>query len=232
MNATRLLGLILAWGALTMSACQTPSPQPFDPVAGSSSTDPQDAPADENSEDDLPPVTANTDGSPIIFDPVEAGKNLPDPCLELSEETMNRIGVTNEFQRFTYGLDDELLGKGISCDLDLIEDTGIEVISLGFYTDNVSKEYIKEQGFFIRDAPESKVPNAYFYTFSPSNQSRCFIGAHTPSGRLGLIASGPTTWAWKESCPLALKYFDKTYAVTDGFAWLRAGPERDAEKSR
>ncbi|MBI8989430.1 hypothetical protein [Corynebacterium meridianum] len=114
MNATGLLGLILVWGALTMSACQTPSPQPSDPVAGSSTTDPQDGPAGESSEDDLSPVTADADGSPIIFDPVEAGKNLPDLFLELSEEAMNRIGITNEFQRFTYGLDDELPGKGIA----------------------------------------------------------------------------------------------------------------------
>ncbi|MCK7677065.1 hypothetical protein M0E84_03280 [Corynebacterium sp. CCM 9186] len=224
--------MLVASASIILAACQTPPPQPGDGQAESAASTPTAQSTEQAVSEDQSSATANADGSPIIFDPVEAGKNLPDPCLELSEETMNRIGFTGEFQRFTYGLDDELLGKGISCDFDLIEDTGLEVITLGFYTDNVSKEYIKDQGFFIRDVPESKVPNAYFYTFSPWDQSTCFIGAHTPRGRLGLVATGPTTWTWEESCPLALKYFDKTYGVTDGFAWLQSSPDKDERNNR
>ena len=217
---------------MLLAACQPPPTHIHDGQEESSTAASFEQPAEETPSEDRSSATANADGSPIIFDPVEAGKNLPDPCLELSGETMNRIGFSDQFQRFTYGLDDELLGKGISCDLDLIEDTGPEVTSLGFYTDNVSKEYIKEEGFFIRDVPESEVPNTYFYTFSPRDRSSCFIGVHTPRGRLGMVASGPSAWTWEESCPLALKFFDRTYGVTDGFAWLKSSPDEDEKGNR
>ncbi|MCK7641937.1 hypothetical protein JIM95_003220 [Corynebacterium sp. CCM 8835] len=221
LNAPRLLGLLLACGALTLPACQSPPHPPTDAGATPSTVDSNDSAGEHTTEVDLSSATSNADGSAIVFDPLEAGKNLPDPCVELSSEIMNRIGFTSDYERFTYGLDDDLPGKGISCDLSLIEKID-EVTAQGFYSDNVSRDFIVEEGLFIRDARESKVPNAYFYTFSPQDQSSCVIGTHTPRGRLGLIVTGPTTWSWQDSCPLALKYFDKTYEFTNGFAWLKS----------
>ncbi|MBV7292230.1 hypothetical protein [Corynebacterium sp. TAE3-ERU16] len=220
LNAPRLLGLFLACGALALPACHGPAPPQTGTGADSSTGRSDDSAGEDTSNEDLSSATSNADGSPIVFDPVEAGKNLPDPCLELSEEIMNRIGFTSDYERFTYGLDDELPGKGISCDLSLIEKHE-EVTAQGFYSDNVSRDYIIREGLFIRDAKESGVPNAYFYTFSPQDQSTCFIGTHTSRGRLGLVVTGPTTWSWRESCPLALKYFDRAYQFTEGFAWLK-----------
>ncbi|MEZ2188643.1 hypothetical protein [Corynebacterium sp. CCM 9204] len=205
---------------MVLSACQTHPNTPAiteDEPAISTTNQP---PADDREPADMSSATANADGSPIIFDPWEAGRNLPDPCRELSKQTLNDIGFKSNYERQTYGLNDELLGKGISCDVDSISENE-EVTIQGFYSDNVNKKYIKEEGLFIRDAAESQVPNAYFYTFSPEDKSSCYIGAHTHRGRLGIMVAGPTTWTWKESCTLALKYFDKTYEATDGFSWLK-----------
>ncbi|MCX7543060.1 hypothetical protein OS128_09035 [Corynebacterium sp. P5848] len=215
---------------MILAACQSPPPQSAAGQSGSSTGTPIEQSSEQTPAEERSSATANADGSPIVFDPVDAGKHLPDPCLELSEEVLQKIGFTTDYERFTYGLDDELLGKGISCDLNLIEETEA-VVALGFYTDNVTKDYIQEQGLFIRDALDSKVPNAYFYTFSPRDRSSCFIGAHTTRGRLGMVATGPTTWTWEESCSMALDYFDRTYEATDGFAWLKSWPTKDDKET-
>ena len=173
-----------------------------------------------NPSKDRSSATANADGSPIVFDPVEAGKNLPDPCLELPEDVLRDAGFLNNFERTPIGMDDELLGKGIICNLYLVDNyDGYR--SSGIYSDNVTKEYIKERGLFIGDAVESIIPNSYYYAFSQKEDGACCIGASTQRGRIGLNISGKMDWPVDEACEEARFYFDRLYVVTDGFSWLK-----------
>ncbi|MCK7659959.1 hypothetical protein [Corynebacterium antarcticum] len=219
LNAPRLLGLLLACGALTLPACQSPPHPPTDTGATPSTVDSNDSAGEHTTEVDLSSATSNADGSAIVFDPVEAGKNLPDPCVELSSEVLGRAGYLEDKERTPFGMDDDLLGKGIVCDLSLIENyDGYR--SAGIYSDNIRKEFIREQGLLIRTAPESIVPNSYYYAFSPNYDNACYIGAATQRGRIGLGISGRVDWPIDSACEESRKYFDRLYLVTDGFAWL------------
>ncbi|MCL0120710.1 DUF3558 family protein [Corynebacterium pygosceleis] len=219
-RTTASTAFLIACSCLMLASCQAPEPGTGPAGRETAPTDTSGTPSvGAEAVSDLSSATSNPDGSPIVFDPVEAGKNLPDPCTELPAATLNEIGFKSDYERFTIGLDDTLDGKGIGCDLDLIKYEK-DVIAPGFYNENLSKEHLKESGMFIRDAPESIVPNAYFYTFSSADQSSCCIGADTFRGRIGMLVTGPTHWTLDDSCTSALKYFDKTYEITDGFKWL------------
>ncbi|MCX7493002.1 hypothetical protein OS127_10840 [Corynebacterium sp. P6129] len=189
LNAPRLLGLLLASGALTLPACQSPPHPPTDAGATPSTVDSNDSAGEHTTEVDLSSATSNADGSAIVFDPLEVGKNLPDPCVELSEDVLRDVGFVDTPERETIGLNDHLPGKGITCNFGFTEKyDGIALV--GIDSDTVSKEYLMRRGFFIRNAPESIVPNAYFYTYSPTRGDNCSIGAHTPRGRLGIGITG------------------------------------------
>ncbi|MCX7444250.1 hypothetical protein OS125_03185 [Corynebacterium sp. P7003] len=211
---------LIACSCLTLTSCQAPEPGTGPAGRETTPTDASGTPS-VGAVPDLSSATSNADGSPIVFDPVEAGKNLPDPCTELPAATLNEIGFKSDYERFTIGLDDTLPGKAISCDLSLI-DMGFNDPAFGFYSDNLSREYLLQKDMFIENALESRVPNAYFYTYAPDDQSFCCIGVDTHRGRFGLLAGGYTKWTWQESCPSVLKYFDQLYEVTDGFSWLES----------
>ncbi|MCK7676229.1 DUF3558 family protein [Corynebacterium pygosceleis] len=210
--------LLIACSCLTLTSCQAPESGTGPAGRETTPTDASGTPS-VGAVPDLSSATSNADGGPIVFDPVEAGKNLPDPCTELSATTLNEIGFRENPNKTAIGLNDNLLGKAITCSLDLIE-TVDNFRALGMDSDNVSKEYMVENGLFIREAPESIGPNAYFYTFSPGEEDICWIGADTARGRLGLSVAGPTPSIRERLCEEAVGYFDKAYVETDGFSWL------------
>ncbi|MEZ2120799.1 hypothetical protein [Corynebacterium sp. CCM 9203] len=205
---------------MILSACQTHPNTPAiteDEPAISTTNQP---PANDREPADMSSATANADGSPIIFDPWEAGRNLPDPCRELPNELLQKIGFTGKPYRLTHGLNDELPGKGITCDLDLADNyDGYRTSAI--YTDTLSREYLEKQGLIIGDAPESIVPNSYYYTFSPSHPSVCYIGTSTHRGRISLNMAGRTDWPQEKACQEARKYFDKFYIETSEFSWIK-----------
>ncbi|MBI9001005.1 DUF3558 family protein [Corynebacterium sp. CCM 9185] len=219
LSRTTLLTALMVSVTMILAACQSPPPQPTEGQSESSTATPIEQSSEQTPAEERSSATANADGSPIVFDPVDAGKHLPDPCLELPEEVFREVGLVGDPQRETIGLDDELLGKGISCNFGFIDKyEGVALV--GVDSDTVSKEHLKRNGFFIRDAPESIVPNAYFYTYAPNREDNCSIGAHTLRGRLGVGITGEMPWAQDEFCAEALRYFDEFYQITNGFQWL------------
>ncbi|MCX7543238.1 hypothetical protein OS128_09965 [Corynebacterium sp. P5848] len=219
LSRTTFLTALMVSATMILAACQSPPPQSTAGQSESSTATPIEQSSEQTPDEERSSATANADGSPIVFDPVDAGKHLPDPCLELPEEVLSEAGFRNNFERIPVGLDDEILGKGIICNLNLVDNYDGYRAS-GIYSDNVSKEYIKERGLFIGDAPESIVPNSYYYAFSPNPDGICYIGASTRRGRIGLNISGKVGWPVDEACKEAKKYFDRLYLVTDKFAWL------------
>ncbi|MCK7638246.1 DUF3558 domain-containing protein [Corynebacterium sp. P7202] len=211
---------LIACSCLTLTSCQAPESGTGPAGRETAPTDTSGTPSvGAEAVPDLSSATSNADGGPIVFDPVEAGKNLPDPCTELTAEVFREMGFTEEMYRTTHGLGDSLLGKGITCDLEFI-DNGSGYAVAGIYADNLSKEFVIREGLFLKEASESIVSNAYYYRFSPNHKETCFIGAATPRGRIGLYVGDLSKDLQGDTCDDARKYFEKLYLVTDGFGWL------------